>query len=35
MRTGKSVVDLVRERKLLSQEQMQKLVDVQAVIGQR
>ena len=35
MRSGKSVLDLVRERKLLSEEQIQKLMDVKALTGQR
>lgn len=35
MRSGKSVLDLVRERKLLSKEQIQKLMDVKALTGQR
>jgi aspartate ammonia-lyase len=35
MRSGKSIFDLVREQKLLSEEQIQKLMDVKALTGQR
>ena len=35
MRSGKSVLDLVRERKLLSEEQILELMDVKALTGQR
>jgi aspartate ammonia-lyase len=35
MRSGKSIFELVREQKLLSEEQIQKLMDVKALTGQR
>jgi aspartate ammonia-lyase len=35
MRSGKGVLELVRERKLLSEEQIDRLMDVKALTGQR
>jgi aspartate ammonia-lyase len=35
MRSGKTVLDLVREQKLLSEEQIKKLMDVKALTGQQ
>ena len=35
MKTNKGVLELVREKKLLSEEQLEKLMDVKALTGQR
>jgi len=35
MRSDKSILDLVRQQKLLSEDQIRKLMDVKALTGQQ